>query len=429
MKTVLQTLLLLAATSTTASLLGGQPVESPSRASTRAEEIEKERAAKAAKLEPDEVSPMERRLRAFRDNNYLERATAGFNGFRLKIGNMVTGGGFAIGPEYYREDLLRGHMTARASAQISTRAFQKYEAQTTFPRLANGKLYIEGFASHRSYRALQYYGNGPDRPRDFRAVYGLEDTSVDGILAAEPIRHIKVGTSLGYLWTNVGPGHDNRFTSAEQVFSPQVAPGIDFQTSFLRPGVFAQLDYRDHPTGMAKSGGNYVFNYSWFRDQNLQQYSFRRMDFELQQFIPFFNKTRVIALRAKSTLTETDNGQEVPFYLRPIVGGSDDLRGYRFFRFSDRNSFVMNAEYRWEIFSGLDGAVFADAGKVFPRRGMLNFRDLESTVGFGLRFNARNTAFIRIDVGFSQEGFQVWFKFNDVFLQRRFGTTTGQPVY
>ena len=90
---------------------------------------------------------------------------------------------------------------------------------------------------------------------------------------------------------------------------------------------------------------------------------------------------------------------------------------------------VMNAEYRWEIFSGLDGALFADAGKVFPRRGLLNFHDLESSAGFGLRFNARNATFLRIDTGFSQEGFQVWLKFNDVFLGRLFGTTTGQPVY
>jgi outer membrane translocation and assembly module TamA len=90
---------------------------------------------------------------------------------------------------------------------------------------------------------------------------------------------------------------------------------------------------------------------------------------------------------------------------------------------------VMNAEYRWEIFSGLDGAIFTDAGKVFPRRGMLNFRDLEYSAGFGLRFNARNATFIRLDAAAGPEGFQLWIKFNDVFLSRRFGTSTGSPVY
>ena len=169
--------------------------------------------------------------------------------------------------------------------------------------------------------------------------------------------------------------------------------------------------------------------YSWFHDDKFGIFNFRRLDIDLQQYIGFLNRTRVIALRAKTTLTDTDRNEQIPFYLQPVIGGSDDLRGYRPFRFTDRNSMVLNAEYRWEIFSGLDGAIFADAGKVFTRRGMLNFRDLESDAGFGLRFNARNATVVRIDVGFSQEGFQVWFKFNDVFQSRRFGTTTGQPVY
>jgi outer membrane protein assembly factor BamA len=396
---------------------------------TRAQQIEQERQAKAAHLEPDSVSTWERRLRDFRDKKYLERFTAGYNGFRVKLGNMVTGGGFGIGPEYYREDLLRGNLTTRASAQVSTRGYQKHEVEATLPHLANGRIFVQGLGSYRNYGSLQYYGTGADRPKDLRTNYRLEDTSIDGIIGFEPVQHVKLGASLGYLWTNAGAGTDSRFISADQVFSPQQTPGIDRQTNFLRPGMFAQFDYRDNPTGSSKSGGNYVFQYSWFSDRKLQAYSFRRMDIDLQQFIGFFNKTHVLALRAKSTMTETDHNEAVPFYLQPFLGGSDDLRGYRVFRFADRNSMVMNAEYRWEIFSGLDGAVFADAGKVTPRRGLLNFKDLESSVGFGLRFNARNTTFLRFDTAFSHEGFQVWIKFNDVFVGRRFGTTTGQPVY
>ena len=153
------------------------------------------------------------------------------------------------------------------------------------------------------------------------------------------------------------------------------------------------------------------------------------MDIDAQQYIPFLNKTHRIALRAKGTFTESDSPQTTPFYLRPVLGGSDDLRGFRPFRFSDRDKVVYNAEYQWEIFAGLDGALFFDAGKVMPRRSLLRFSDLETSAGFGLRFNAANATFLRVDVGFSHEGFQVWFKFNDAFNSRRYGTTTGQPVY
>jgi len=139
------------------------------------------------------------------------------------------------------------------------------------------------------------------------------------------------------------------------------------------------------------------------------------MDLEVQQYIPFFNRRRVIALRGKSVLTYADSGQRVPFYLQPTLGGSDDLRGFRPFRFYDDNMVVLNAEYRWESFSGLDMALFVDGGKVFPRRAQWNLKDLEGSAGFGFRFNVRNSVFMRVDVGFSHEGFQLWVKFNNVF--------------
>lgn len=395
---------------------------------TRAAGIERQRENKANSLKPDEVSHLERRLRDLKDKGYLEELSAGYHGFRPKLGNMVNGGGFAIGPEYFRNDLRDGQLNFRASAQLSTRLYQKFETALVVPSFAKGRLSAEFLGTHRNYASLQYYGTGPDRPKEFRSNYRLEDTNLGGTLALQAARFVKLGGTSGYLWTNVGAGTDSRFTSTEKVFSPVAAPGIDRQPNYFVNGMFAQLDYRDNPLG-PKNGGNYVAQYTFFKDNKFDSYGFRRLDVDLQQYIGFLNKTRVIALRAKATLTETNANGQIPFYLQPILGGSDDLRGFRPFRFSDRNAMVMNAEYRWEIFSGLDGAIFADAGKVFPRRGLMNFRDLETSVGFGLRFNTRNATAVRADVAFSHEGFQVWFKFSDAFLPRRFGTGSAQPLY
>ncbi|MCC6364998.1 MAG: BamA/TamA family outer membrane protein [Bryobacterales bacterium] len=398
------------------------------RPETRTETIQAERAAKAQALKPETVSKWEERLRKFRDDKIMERITAGYNGFRAKIGNMVTGAGFAIGPEYFREDLLHGQLQFRTSAQFSFLGSQKYEVETALPKLAGDRLSFDLLASHRNYTRLGYYGSGPDSEKINRSNYRLEDTSVDAIGATRLGRYVKLGGSLGTLYANPGPGNDSRYISTEQKFPLGSTPAIDENVLYLRTSVFAQFDYRNNPLAPRK-GGNYVMQYSWNDDRNHNLYNFRRLDINLEQYIPFFNERRVIALRAKTILTDTDNNEQIPFYLQPVLGGSDDLRGYRAFRFSGRNMVVYNAEYRWEVFAGLDAAIFADAGKVMPRRGMLNFRDLESDAGFGLRFNVRDVTFLRIDTAFSHEGFQVWFKFNDVFLQRRFGTTTGQPVY
>ena len=234
-----------------------------------------------------------------------------------------------------------------------------------------------------------------------------------------------MGASVGYMWVNVGPGADRRYASSEQIFSPSDSPGIDRQTDFARYGYFARFDYRDHPTG-PRSGGFYAFQYNHYLDQNLGAFSFNLVRAEVRQYIPIFNKRRVIALRAKTVLTDPTGNNAVPFYLQPTVGGSDDLRGFREFRFRDNNMFVVNGEWRWEVFSGLDMAGFYDAGKVFPRRSQLNFHDLERSAGFGFRFNARGSVFLRIDVGFSREGTQIWFKFGNVFLDERVRSTPYQ---
>ena len=410
------------------AICAAPPLLAQEAPANRAAEIERARDAKVTVLQPEEVSPVERAMRDFKDRKVMERFTAGYNGLRAKLGGLVTGGGFGFGPEYFREDLLNGTMTLRASAQMSMRGYSKIGFETGLHNLAHNRLTLDFVGSRRDYHGLNYYGPGPNSVPTGRSTYRLEDTSADVLGVFRPQRFVRLGASTGRLWVNVGPGADKKFASAERLYSPAIAPGIDRQTNFMRTSIFAQFDYRDDPLG-PKAGGNYVYQITWHNDRGIGGYSFRRADLDFQQYIPFFNKTRRFALRAKGTFIETDAGQRAPFYLQPILGGSDDLRGYRFFRFSDRNMVVYNAEYQWEIFSGLEGAVFADAGKVMPKRSMLAFSDLESDVGFGLRFNARNRTFMRFDVAFSHEGFQVWFKFNDVFNTRRFGVSAEQPVY
>ena len=58
-------------------------------------------------------------------------------------------------------------------------------------------------------------------------------------------------------------------------------------------------------------------------------------------------------------------------------------------------------------------------GKFSPRRSQLNFHDLRRSAGFGFRFNVRGNVFLRIDAGFSNEGTQVWFKFDNMFTDGR----------
>ena len=102
--------------------------------------------------------------------------------------------------------------------------------------------------------------------------------------------------------------------------------------------------------------------------------------------------------------------------MMPTLGGHDTLRGFRDYRFRGPHALLTQTEYRFEIWSGLDAALFYDAGKVTLQRKNLNFKNLEDAYGFGFRFNTDNGTILRIDAGFgSNDGNHLYIVFGDVF--------------
>ncbi len=381
---------------------------------TRAGQIEAERRQKATELQPDEPNRIEQVLNRIEDSRIIDRLTCGLDGLCIRFGGLITYSGFAMGPEYVDHSLFHGAATFRASAVGSTHEAYLTEMELNIPDLADRLAFLNLSVTRRSFPRVDFYGEGPDSKKTGRSDYLLEDTSLQVAPGIRPFAHLRLGGIGRYLLTNVGPGRDDSFISSDAQFTEAQVPGLDYQTNFLQGGGYVQYDWRDNPGG-PRSGGNYFAQYSTFADTGVGRYSFDRVDLEAQQYIGFFNQRRVIALRSRIQATQPHSGDRVPFYLQPTLGGPDDLRGFRAFRFYDNASVVANAEYRWEVFSGLDMALFFDAGQVFDDWHQINYRHLRTDAGFGFRFNIRNDVFMRIDTGFSNEGFAVWLKFNNVF--------------
>lgn len=397
---------------------------------TRAEQIQQQRAETyKTPLEPD-TDKVEQAIEWADENGLLRIFSVGWKGLTPTIGGMINGSGFSGGAQFLRTDFWTGNLILRSSARASIRQFQLFDFEVGLPRLAKDRAYLDFYARHRNYPQVAYYGPGPDSRITGRSNYRLEDTSLDVWAGVKPMPRLRLGVTAGYLQTNVGTGSSEAIISTERQYSPRQTPGIDVQSDFARAGVLAHLDLRDSPYG-PRAGGQYYGRFDYYDDRSGGMFSFRRLTAEVQQFVPLFNKKRVIAARAKTMLSYPGPGQQVPFYLQPSLGASDDLRGFRPFRFHDNNSFVMNGEWRWEILSGVEGALFVDAGKVFPRPGQLNFKSLEKSYGGGLRFRAPMTGALvmRLDVAASREGIQFWFVFNDIFAapQVRTGRELSPP--
>ena len=379
---------------------------------TRAGQIEIAREQKAANLQSEQPYHAEIVLQRIEDDKIVERVFGGVAGWRLKPGGLITRSGFAAGPEYLRR-FDNDQMRVYASIRASTRHYYLMETGLDMNHLASDHAFANFYAVHLDYPSVEYYGPGPDSHKTGRSNYLLEETSFQSRFGVQPFHNFRLGGDIQYLLVNVGPGRDTEFASTESLYSEAVTPGIQQQSDFLAGGGFVQFDWRDHPL-FPHSGGFYSARFTTY-DSQTAGYSFGRLDLEAQHYIPFFNERRTIALRGRIQAADPYTGDRVPFYLQPTLGGPDDLRGYRPFRFYDNASAVVNAEYRFQVFYGMEAAVFADAGRVFDRWEQINFHRLEKDYGLGWRFNMNDAVFMRIDAGFSHEGFAVWLQFGNVF--------------
>ena len=149
--------------------------------------------------------------------------------------------------------------------------------------------------------------------------------------------------------------------------------------------------------------------WSWLQDvQN------RHLD--LRQYVSFFAERRVLVGRVKVATTDADDASAVPFFMLPFLGGNDTLRGFRAYRFRGPHSILLQGEYRWEIWSAFEAALFVDAGKVAMERADLNFKNLEHDYGVGFRFNTDNGVVMRVDAAFgSKDGKHLHVVFGGLF--------------
>jgi outer membrane protein assembly factor BamA len=353
-------------------------------------------------------------------NGLLERGLkegldsgAGATGPQFVLGGMRSGQGFSAGVGYARRDLWRERLAFRTTVRGTINQAYMVDADVDFKGLRSDRSFLTWYSKYESSPRMDYYGTGTDSDKASRTSYLYDDFTSDLQLGFEPVAGFRLGLTGGYMTTYVGKGNRGGVPSIDEVFDDTTARGLHDDPEFARWGTFFVLERRDLKSG-PRSGGLYGARFRQYTDIGLHRYSFRQTEFEAQHYIPYFNKTRVIALRALAVLSFRDGTQDVPFFLQPTLGGNDDLRGFARYRFTDDHALFMSVEHRWHGFTGLDTAVFFDAGKVVPEKKGLNFADLKYSGGVGFRFRLLDAVVSRIDFAVSTEGFRWMWTFSDI---------------
>jgi outer membrane protein assembly factor BamA len=377
---------------------------------TRAGELQRQREEKATRLEPPEPSAAESWLLRLEKGRLFERLLNPAEGLYPKLGNITAGSGFAGGPGYRRTNLFGGLADFSTFATISTMRYWMVEARVRMPRLANETVAVDVYGQRSDFPQERFYGVGPDSRRTDESIYAIGNTAFGGSVTVSPKRWVFFGGSTDWLAPDVSGTGDE--LSIDQRFTVADVPGLDRQPRFLRYAATAELNDRQ-PRGNPRRGGRYAIAFQKYVDQDDGRDSFNRVEIDLQHYVPLLRERRVLALRAFTSLAPDD---VVPFYLQRTLGGPDDLRGFRRFRFRDSNQLLLQAEYRWEIFTAMDGAIFYDAGAVAGRPSELSLGNLESDYGIGFRFGTVNGIFLRVEGAFgSREGKHFIMRFGHVF--------------
>jgi hypothetical protein len=362
---------------------------------TRRGVIEQEQAEKVKDLHPHQLSVGERVM------NKVEDITV--NGglhWHPFFENAYRGGGFALGAGYMHHVSAYNLLDVRGSYSI--KGYKRAEVEFMAPRMLQRRASLSVLGGYREATQVGFYGIGTHTSKDDRTNYALTYPYGLATMTFWPTRKLfmlRGGVELSKWTQNPGEGSA---PSIETVYDPATLPGLGAAVRYVHTQGTVGFDWRLAPD-YARRGGFYGVTVHDYRD-NDEQFGFQQVDYEIVQHFPILRESWVISLRGLAQTTHRKDDQEIPFFMLPSLGGGSNLRGYTSWRFRDRDSLLLQGEWRIMVNRFMDTAFFYDTGKVMPREADLDLKGLKHDYGFGVRFHSPVVTPLRIDLAKSSEG-------------------------
>ena len=328
----------------------------------------------------------------------VERLNGDVDGWYPRLGGMTRGSGFALGPGY-RTHLGAARVFVDVSAGVSIKGYRAADANIRWLQLFGERVEFWTDLRYENFPQEDFFGTGMTSLQAARTSYDFDSAGLTLRGVARPVPWLHLGTAVGYLRPDIGPGTDDKYPSIEQMFTDAEAPGLADQPDFLHTTFSAEVDTLD-ASGNPRAGAMYRAAFGIWDDRTLQQFDHRRFDLLLTHYVPLVaDKRHVISGRFGTSYVNNETGERVPFYFLAYVGGRDTIRSFREFRFKDENALWLGAEYRWVPITWVSVAAFVDAGEATPNWNDIDFRGMKTGYGFGIRAHSRTQTFASIDVG------------------------------
>ena len=374
--------------------------------STRAAVIEQEQAGKVGTLKPYQPDAGEKWAKKAQD--ILVGGGLHWHPF---FESAYRGGGFTVGAGYRHFVSPYNLLDVRGSYTIS--GYKRVEAEFLAPRLFKRRGSLSVLGGWREATQVGFFGIGIDTSVDDRTNYQFEQPYASALLEVRPTRRyltMQGGVELSQ-WKQ-GPGQGS-YPPVETRYTPETLPGLGATIDYWHTQVMVGFDSRTSP-GYSRRGTFAAVIGHDYTDRD-DRFGFQQVDYEVIQHLPILREAWVISLHGLASTTHGKGGQDLPFFMLPSLGGGSNLRGYSSWRFRDRSSLLMQAEWRIMVNRYLDTAVFYDTGTVAPRTSDLDFGELKHDYGFGVRFHGPFATPLRVELAKSPEGLALVFSSSAVF--------------
>jgi len=372
---------------------------------TREAALEQEQEAKTKDLHPYVPSKAEELL-----NKADDLLVSGLR-FHPFFQSAYSGGGFTLGAGYAQHVGAYNMIDVRGSYTITN--YKRIEAEFRAPRLFNRRGELSVIGGWREATQVGFYGIGASTSVDDKTNYLFRQPYGSAMLTLKPTRRfltLRLGEELSEWSQRHGEGTD---PSVETVYTPETLPGLGATVRYLHSEGSVGLDWRTSP-GYTRRGGYYGVTFHDYTD-NDDEFGFKQVDYEVIQHFPILREAWVISVRGFAQTAFDKDDQHIPFFMLPSVGGGSSLRGFSSWRFRDRNSMVLQAEWRIMVNRFMDTALFYEAGKVTQRTADFDLKGLKSDYGFGVRFHTPVSTPLRVEVARSNEGLSLVFSASAVF--------------
>jgi hypothetical protein len=373
----------------------------PPGGDTRAGRIAAQKKAKAAQLQPYEPNKAEIWVKKLE-----EQFLAGAMHWHPFFTSAYAGGGFTLGAGYATH--VSAYNTVDVRGSWTPSGYLRLEGEFLAPRLFDRRGRLSVLCGWREATQVGFYGFGTgNTSQDDRANYDFRQPYTSATLDLRPARNwFLLSGGVEYTRWEQRPG-EGSYPSVDEIYTPQTLPGLGAKVTYLHAQGTAAIDWRTS-AGYSRRGGYYGATVHNFNDTD-DLYGFQQVDYEAIQHVPLFRDAWVLSLHGRVETTYTVDDQVIPFFMLPALGGGSSLRGFASWRFRDRHSLLLQAEWRVLVNSFFDTALFYDAGKVTADRSDLDLEGLKSDYGIGFRLHGPAATPLRIEFAKSNEGLALVF--------------------